>query len=273
MYRLVVPGLRESSTPIEIGDIVQIRQLQFGLPNEILINTGNFKNNQGQILPGPSDLCHNAVVWAVDRFNETLHLRIDNLKVRSGLYNACFTLQETRIGALQVALQDASKQAKQKEGWLRSILFPTTEDGKLQTTLNNPRHDLKLFDSQLNHEQLRAIQTVLNDDYGQVPYLISGPPGTGKTKTVVELALQMLAQDDTKHLLLCAPSDSAADTLLQRLSAHLSPTDLLRLNSPARSFAEVPNTILPYCKSPESLIMLVMRTIRVHCSSSATSAL
>lgn len=239
VYTLKVPGLRESSIPTEIGDIIRIRPLQFTPDNEIVPCMGTFKDNQGQRLPGPSDCCYNAVVWAVDRFNETLHLRVDNLR-HWGFFNACFTAQETRIGALQVALEDASKQVRQQErGWLRSILFPRPEDGRLQKTLYNPRHDLKLFDTQLNHEQIRAIQTVLREDYGQVPYLISGPPGTGKTKTVVELALQILAQDETKHLLLCAPSDSAADTLVRRLSVHLSPTDLLRLNSPARSFAEV----------------------------------
>lgn len=147
------------------------------------------------------------MVWSVDRFNETLHLRIDNLR-HWGLFNAYFGIQGFRIGALQVALEDASKQVKQNNSWLRSILFPNTEDGTLQTTLNNPRHRLKLLDSQLNHEQLRAIQTVLKNDYGPVPYLISGPPGTGKTKTVVELALQMLAQDETKHLLRCASVSS-----------------------------------------------------------------
>lgn len=252
VYMLVVPGLRESRVLTEIGDVVRIRPLVYDQYGNLLTFTRRFTDNRGQMIPGPNDFCYNAVVWSVDRFNETLHLRIDNLR-HWGLFNACFGIQGLRIGALQVAPEDASKQVKQNNSWLRSILFPNTEDGTLQTTLNNPRHGLKLLDSQLNHEQLRAIQTVLKNDYGPVPYLISGPPGTGKTKTVVELALQMLAQDETKHLLLCAPSDSAADTLLQRLRAHLSPTDLLRLNSPARSFAEVPNTILPYCKSPETL--------------------
>lgn len=202
-------------------------------------------------MPGSADICHLAVVWAVDRLHETLHLRIDYLHQISGLYNACFTLQDARIGALQVTLGEVAKQVQQDNSWLRSMLFPNTKDGKLQTTLNTSRHGLQLFDLDLNNEQGRAIQTILRDDYGRVPYLISGPPGTGKTKTVVELALQILAQDETKHLLLCAPSESAADTLTQRLRAVLSPKDLLRLNSPARSFAEVSNTILPYCKSSQ----------------------
>lgn len=32
----------------------------------------------------------------------------------------------------------------------------------------------------------KAVDTILQQNYGNVPYLISGPPGTGKTKTIVE---------------------------------------------------------------------------------------
>ena len=48
-------------------------------------------------------------------------------------------------------------------------------------------------------------------------------------------------------ILLCAPSNSAADTLALRLRAHLGPKKMLRLNSFSRTFAEVPQELLPYC--------------------------
>ena len=48
-------------------------------------------------------------------------------------------------------------------------------------------------------------------------------------------------------ILLCAPSNSAADTLALRLRAHFNPTKMLRLNSFSRTFAEVPQELLPYC--------------------------
>lgn len=48
-------------------------------------------------------------------------------------------------------------------------------------------------------------------------------------------------------ILLCAPSNSAADTLALRLRAHFDPIKMLRLNSFSRTFAEVPQELLPYC--------------------------
>lgn len=78
--------------------------------------------------------------------------------------------------------------------------------------------------------------------------LISGPPGTGKTKTIIETALQLTKRTtDFQHILLCAPSDPAADTLCQRLIGHLGPDEMLRLTRPYRTFAEVPDNLLPYC--------------------------
>lgn len=81
-----------------------------------------------------------------------------------------------------------------------------------------------------------------------VPYLILGPPGTGKTKTVVEAVLQILRSQPSACVLLCAPSNPATDTLAMRLkeSGMIEPKDMLRLNDNNRTFAEVPTELLPY---------------------------
>lgn len=80
--------------------------------------------------------------------------------------------------------------------------------------------------------------------------------GTGKTKTIVETALQLINQTTCSHLLLCALSDPAADILAVRLYHHLSPRELLRLNAPFRRFAEVPGELLPYCCKANDQFML-----------------
>ncbi|CAM9860916.1 unnamed protein product, partial [Discosporangium mesarthrocarpum] len=86
-----------------------------------------------------------------------------------------------------------------------------------------------------------------------VPYIIFGPPGTGKTVTVIEAILQILKRENEVKILACAPSDTAADVIAQRLSQYLSPQELLRLNWWQRLVASVNPLLLPYCPQDESL--------------------
>lgn len=89
---------------------------------------------------------------------------------------------------------------------------------------------------------------VLSRSYGNIPFLVNGPPGTGKTKTMVEIVTQMAFDPENEGaILVCAPSDSAADTLALRLRSHLEPKVMFRLNDFSRTFAEVPQELLPYC--------------------------
>ena len=100
-----------------------------------------------------------------------------------------------------------------------------------------------------------------------VPHLISGPPGTGKTRlprkyfitfrhaevvfiyrTVVEAVLQIFRAQPEACILVCAPSNPATDTLVMRLREHLLQHQMLRLNDQNRTFAEVPDKIKPYCR-------------------------
>lgn len=51
----------------------------------------------------------------------------------------------------------------------------------------------KLFDQQLatNTEQVKAVRQIVQGTSRPAPYLIFGPPGTGKTVTVVEAIKQV----------------------------------------------------------------------------------
>lgn len=94
-------------------------------------------------------------------------------------------------------------------------------------------------------------------NYGEFCHLINGPPGTGKTKTVCEIVIQ-LGKDRNfiGSILLCAPSDPAADTLALRLKPYFEPKSLLRLNHFSRTFAEVPQELLPYCYVKDDIFNL-----------------
>ena len=57
------------------------------------------------------------------------------------------------------------------------MVFPQDQDGVLQTELKGTDRPLTLFDDQMNYEQLKTVRAILRQDYGQVPYLVTGPPG------------------------------------------------------------------------------------------------
>ena len=60
--------------------------------------------------------------------------------------------------------------------------------------------------------------------------VIHGPPGTGKTTTVVEYITQEVAAG--RKVLCCAPSNVAVDNLLDKLSRGIK--KVVRLGHPAR---------------------------------------
>ena len=79
----------------------------------------------------------------------------------------------------------------------------------------------------LNESQQRAIEYCLaaND-----VAIIHGPPGTGKTTTVVELICQAVARGES--VLACAPSNTAVDNIVERLVDKNQ--SVVRLGHPAR---------------------------------------
>ncbi|KAK6417481.1 hypothetical protein LTR95_017334, partial [Oleoguttula sp. CCFEE 5521] len=233
MYWLDVPGLTESTLQIEVGDQVALRQLY-----------GQYAINPA---PHGTTIQYNALVWGIQRSQGRVTLKVDNLFWQSGLFNVSFSVQPFRIKALHTAVSRSHTTLSDDcDDWLRSMLFPRPADGVMQRSLGKGKFDINAVDGLLNYEQLKAVDIIVNSDWGTVPYLISGPPGTGKTKTLIELAIQLLRNDSDAHLIICAPSDPASDTLTARLTPHLKPRELLRLHSPSRSFPEVPDFLLPW---------------------------
>ncbi|KAI3415783.1 hypothetical protein GPALN_005367 [Globodera pallida] len=78
---------------------------------------------------------------------------------------------------------------------------------------NDP--DLMRFDEQ----QQLAIFSIVNGIHGTVPFVLWGPPGTGKTVTLVECVRQLMQRDDSLRILICTPSNTAADLIARRIMA------------------------------------------------------
>ncbi|NWU50070.1 M10L1 helicase, partial [Dromas ardeola] len=129
---------------------------------------------------------------------------------------------------------------------LSSLLFPTASCHKsLLTGTFQPRwFDRKL---QANEEQCRAVTQIVTGMSRPAPYLIFGPPGTGKTVTIVEAIKQVWTCFKDARILACAPSNSAADLLCQRLVKDIAPRYIYRLIASSRNYQEVPPDIRPCC--------------------------
>jgi ATP-dependent RNA/DNA helicase IGHMBP2 len=87
--------------------------------------------------------------------------------------------------------------------------------------------EFRPFDPGLNASQREAVRFALSaSDLA----ILHGPPGTGKTTTLVELIRQIARRGQS--VLACAPSNLAVDNLLERLLA--AGENAIRLGHPAR---------------------------------------
>jgi len=97
-----------------------------------------------------------------------------------------------------------------------------------------------------NPEQLAAVQAIVNNTSGSVPFIVFGPPGTGKTVTLVEAIRQVYELNPDAHILACAPSNSAADLLAIRLAKYVPRDDLMRMIAHSRAYKDVPDSIAQF---------------------------
>jgi len=79
----------------------------------------------------------------------------------------------------------------------------------------------------LNESQNKALNLVLS---AKDIAIIHGPPGTGKTTTIIQAILQTLKTE--KQVMVCAPSNAAVDLLVEKLSE--VGIDVVRIGHPAR---------------------------------------
>jgi ATP-dependent RNA/DNA helicase IGHMBP2 len=89
----------------------------------------------------------------------------------------------------------------------------------------------------LNQSQNDALNLVMN---AKDLAIVHGPPGTGKTTTLVEAIAEVLKFEN--QVLVCAPSNAAVDLLVEKLSE--KSINVLRIGHPARVTLEILSTTM-----------------------------
>ncbi|PPQ98678.1 hypothetical protein CVT24_003305 [Panaeolus cyanescens] len=276
-FVLSVPNIRENHPRLEVGDLVHMREVledkQTGSNRAVEGRVVTLRKREGlirKVLPiftqGRNILTHPAL----DIHSPPLQKHIQTFvpltsatKLENNLavygpedhiplsFNVSFManaralcLMENAAKAVSDVLVSKVKGTNLAQQWI----FPEIETWDVPSIVlqHGVIGDEEWVDKNLNAEQRRAVSSI-SLYQSPVPHLISGPPGTGKTRTVVEAVLQTLRVQPEACILLCAPSNPATDTLVSRLQPHLLQDEMLRLNDPNRTFAEVPSAIMPYC--------------------------
>ncbi|XP_033744522.1 putative helicase MOV-10 [Pecten maximus] len=222
LLRLEVPGLSENRPSVLRGDWLYVR---------ICVEGSNAdREYQGYV----HEVRQNEVALG---FNKKL---MDQY-VRGMKFNVRFVFNR-----LPLRLQHRAVALAKDEG-LQDVLFPAPKT-ICNRSVNIVAQPLVFYNKDLenNKEQAIAINNILIGMSRPAPYLVFGPPGTGKTVTIVEAMMQIWKNFKTKcRILACAPSNSAADLIATRLlKIHVIPkNDIIRLNAFSRSWDSIPSEV------------------------------
>ncbi|XP_071960449.1 putative helicase MOV-10 [Antedon mediterranea] len=131
---------------------------------------------------------------------------------------------------------------------LTTALFPSEETSSKRGKLYESKKRMLLFDRSLetNPEQCAAVRHITEGVSRPAPYLVFGPPGTGKTVTIVEAIRQVYSKLENSVILACAPSNSAADLIAARILKHgtVAKSTMFRMNARSRHMGTVDTVLL-----------------------------
>ncbi len=140
---------------------------------------------------------------------------------RDGKLGVELLFDDSTYDQMEEALKTANSLSEQPQDRLVKILT-----GQQSPTFHPEAPEL--FIPQLNPSQQKAVEKIVTANELAI---VHGPPGTGKTTTLVQ-AIRALLQRDHKQLLVVAPSNTAVDLLSEKLDQ--LGLNVLRVGNPAR---------------------------------------
>jgi superfamily I DNA and/or RNA helicase len=132
------------------------------------------------------------------------------------------TFDEVSYREMHQALNDVIGAHGNRLAELRDVLL-----GARPASYREPQADDLFYPSALNDSQLVAVRHVIS---AQDVAIILGPPGTGKTTTLVQAILETIRRE--RRVLVCAPSNTAVDLLTEKLAER--GVNVIRMGNPSR---------------------------------------
>ena len=284
-----VEGISDARPSLQIGDIVLLR------PHQPLI--GRITNWAGtmefskynieietrvlSVKRGKRNNVPDQVTIAWDLNIDQIDALKDHAWVRE--YAIRFVPSSTVIDRSLTALDWLEAVAATDQATMQAILFPveapvvkplTPEDR--QVTVSAPSMpnysmqvdtaDLRKTLNDLQADFVRMVRArTMDPSFGMVrpPMILTGPAGTGKTKTLIYAIADCLgllwrrgapfSSPNNNRVLICCPSHAASDVLTRRLSGLLKRSEIFRMYDSSRPSNTVPGYILPFtCQIPGS---------------------
>jgi superfamily I DNA and/or RNA helicase len=132
------------------------------------------------------------------------------------------TFDEVSYREMHQAMSDVIGAHGNRLAELRDVLL-----GARQASYREHQADDLFYPSALNDSQLVAVRHVIS---AQDVAIIHGPPGTGKTTTLVQAILETIRRE--RRVLVCAPSNTAVDLLTEKLAER--GVNVIRMGNPSR---------------------------------------
>lgn len=168
---------------------------------------------------------------SADRIKITIHS--DELPEwsRDGKLGIELLFDDNSYDEMEFALKKATELTEKKEHRLIRVLTGV-ESPAFSTTTFNFQHP------SLNEGQCQAVASILS---AKELAIVHGPPGTGKTTTLVQ-AIKSLLKNESGQILVAAPSNAAVDLLSEKLAEE--GLSVVRVGNPARVSESLMNLTL-----------------------------
>jgi hypothetical protein len=300
-FKMIIPGIADAHPPLQAGDYLILRNVKkISLPQ-----------NQN---PSKGVLKWKNPIHLIEIRGRLTNIVVDKSKVMGGIEGTWVpsfesgvlnhSYPEAKYNLRVIPNTTTAQRCLTALDWLgtvprdmvMSLLFPDQAPRLLSLGANNIDKDNRSVEAtaDLNDKQSAFCQMVLArthcpaSDQVRGPMVLTGPAGTGKTKTLLA-SIQLVLNTNSNlnrtgttdsstqqyRILVCTPSHTACDVVCRRLSQFLDKTQLFRLFDADRPIATVPVEILAFCRQstrtgtftvPQASELLSFQVIVCTCS-------